>query len=532
MIKYKYIILLFLLPAGLVAQSGNQSTIEGSITFVSSQNIYVKFDNTDGISVGDTLFINNGEKFSPAITVKHLSSKSVAGSPLTELKMAIGDKIVAIIYKDIITEEGSKTLPVVAEVPLIQPEIKNKKNLISKKSFSGRFSVNSYTNFSNISGWTSQRWRYRFTLNDLQVADPSLRLDTYITFAYKSGSWDLVQQNINNALRIYNFALTYTPNKDMDISVGRRINRTATNLGSYDGIDFHYQLGKQKIGVIVGSRPDWSDYSVNFDLFQFGAFISREDIVKDSRIVNTLGIFEQKNNWSTDRRFLYFQHNNNYFANVNMYFSSEVDLYRKVNGAGESSFNLTSLYFNVRYAPVKMFNISASYDSRKNIIYYESFQSYADSLLDSETRHGFRARINLRPVNKIITGISYGYNYRGESIQPSTNYNIFLTYTQLPFVNGSVSANYTNLNTNYINGNIYGLSLIHDLISGLSNISIGYRHVLYKYTSTEFELEQHILSAGLYFNIIRYLSLSLSYEGIFESGRSNSLLFVSMNIRF
>lgn len=532
MIKYIYIILFFLLPAGLIAQSGNQSIVEGSITFISSQNVYVKFDNTDGISVGDTLFINHNKISSPAIVVQHLSSKSVAGAPLSNLKMGVGDNISAIIYEDISTGEGSKSLPVVAEVPLIQSQIKSEKKQISKKPFSGRFSVNSYTNISNVSGWESQRWRYRLSLNELEIADPSLRFDSYITFSYKAGSWDLVQQDLNNALRIYNFSLTYTPTTDLEISVGRRINRTASNIGSYDGLDFQYRLGKHKIGVIVGSRPDWSDFSININLFQYGAFVSREDILKDSRMVNTLGVFEQKNNGSTDRRFLYYQHHNNYITNVNMYFSSEFDLYRKINGVEENSFNLTSLYFNVRYAPVKKVRITASYDSRKNIIYYETFKSYADSLLDSETRHGFRIRLNLRPINRIITGISYGYNDRGESIQPSTNYNIFLTYTRIPFIYGSLSANYTRLNTNYINGEIFGFRFYHDLISGLSNISLGYRRIFYQYTSTKFELNQEIFSAGIYFNLMRSLSLSLSYEGIFESERRNSLLFASLNIRF
>ena len=96
MIKYKYIILFLLLPAVLIAQSGNQSIVEGSITFISSQNVYVKFDNTDGISVGDTLLMKSGEIFTPVVKVQHISSKSVAGPSLTELKMGIGDKIVCL----------------------------------------------------------------------------------------------------------------------------------------------------------------------------------------------------------------------------------------------------------------------------------------------------------------------------------------------------------------------------------------------------------------------------------------------------
>ena len=531
MTKYSFYIIFLLMPAALIAQSGSQSKLEGTVSFISSQNIYVKFDNTDGITVGDTLFIKNREKLSPVIVVKHLSSKSVSGTPTGDQIISKGDKIIAIVSGEKGVEEKSVTPAAAVEMTSAEWDYGRNKNQI-RKSFSGRLSVNSYTNFSNVSGWNSQRWRYRFSLNELEIADSTLRFDTYLTFSYKTDGWDLVKQDINNALRIYNLSLTYMPDRDIDISVGRKINRSASSLGSYDGFDFQYRFGNNKAGIIAGSRPDRSDYSFNFNLFEVGAYFNRVDLIYNSRMENTLGVFEQQNNGNTDRRFLYFQHSNNSITNITMFFSSEIDLYKKVNGVEENTFSLTSLYFNARYSPVRSINLSASYDTRKNIIYYETFKSYADSLLEAETRQGFRFRLNIRPANKIITGISFGYSSRGESIQPSTNYNIFLTYTQLPGVQGSLSANYTRLNTNYVDGNLFGVSLFHDLISGLSNFTLGYRYVSYQYTATDYELKQQIASAGIYINLIRSLTLTVSYEGIFESTRTNSALFAGLNIRF
>ncbi len=530
MMRYTFYIIFLLMTTALIAQSGNQSELEGTVSFISAQNIYVKFIDTEGISVGDTLFIKNREKLFPVIVVKHLSSKSVSGTPTGDQEIRKGDKITAIVYGQ--TETAGESMAAASTVEITSSESNNKNKRYSRKTFSGRFAVNSYTNFSNVSGWNSQRWRYRFSLNELQLADSSLWFDTYLTFSYKTDSWHLVEQDISNALRIYNFSLTYMPGRDITISAGRKNNRSAASLGSYDGIDVQYKFGKNKIGFIAGSRPDWSDYSFNFNLLQFGLFFNRVDLIYNSRLENTLGVFEQRNNGQTDRRFLYFQHSNNTISKVTMFFSSEVDLYKKVNGVEENTFSLTSLYLNARYSPTRSINLSASYDTRKNVIYYETYKSYADSLLEAETRQGFRFRLSIRPVNKIITGVSFGYSSRGEAIQASTNYNAFVTYTRLPLVRGSLSANYTHLNTNYVNGDIIGVRFFHDLISGLSNFSFGYRYVSYQYSSTEYELNQHIGSASIYINLLRSLTLNLSYEGIFESVRSNSLLFAGLNIRF
>ena len=47
---------------------------DGKISFITSQNIYVKFENTEGISVGDTVYYNYNGKFVPAIVVQFLST--------------------------------------------------------------------------------------------------------------------------------------------------------------------------------------------------------------------------------------------------------------------------------------------------------------------------------------------------------------------------------------------------------------------------------------------------------------------------
>ena len=56
----------------------------GKVSFVSSQNIYVRFKSCEGISVGDTLYIPEGDTLVPALIVNSLSSVSCLCSSLSD----------------------------------------------------------------------------------------------------------------------------------------------------------------------------------------------------------------------------------------------------------------------------------------------------------------------------------------------------------------------------------------------------------------------------------------------------------------
>ncbi len=63
--------------------------LEGTVSYISSQNIYVKFKNTEGIETGDTLFIKDKNDYLPAVKVDYRSSTSCAGVSITSKKIEI-----------------------------------------------------------------------------------------------------------------------------------------------------------------------------------------------------------------------------------------------------------------------------------------------------------------------------------------------------------------------------------------------------------------------------------------------------------
>ena len=74
-----FIISIILSGFNLYGQSG-VGFIKGNINFISSQNVYVQFLNTDGIEIGDTLFNFSNNTYQPVLIVKNKSSISCVGT--------------------------------------------------------------------------------------------------------------------------------------------------------------------------------------------------------------------------------------------------------------------------------------------------------------------------------------------------------------------------------------------------------------------------------------------------------------------
>ena len=73
--KIVFTVILIYFSTILKAQTVRE-ILTGKISFVSSQNIYVKFNSTEGISAGDTLYKSSSGVLKPVLSVTNLSSTS------------------------------------------------------------------------------------------------------------------------------------------------------------------------------------------------------------------------------------------------------------------------------------------------------------------------------------------------------------------------------------------------------------------------------------------------------------------------
>ena len=534
--RYTFSLILIIFYALSLSGQTQSSVEEGKISYITSQSIYVKFESTKNIEVGDTLFFQDEGNLIPAMVVNSLSSISCVCTPIFAHDFKVEDNV---FLKKKIVPIPIVAIPVTKQDSILQPAIETdtifdedegKKEL--EQNINGRLSVSSYSNFSNSPAANSQRMRYTFSLNADHIGGSKLSADTYFSFVNSNVNWDEVKSNIFNGLKIYKFSFTYDFNETTNISLGRRINPKLSSVGAIDGLQFEKKFNDFSIGAFVGSRPDYMDYSINLNLFQYGIYAGHEHNAKNGMMQSTLGYIQQDNDWQTDRRFLYFQHINTIVKNLYFFGSAEMDLYKKVNDKQENTFNLTNLYLSLRYRVIKQLSLGLSYSARQNIIYYETYKDFVERLLETETLQGWRFQVNYRPVKYLSLGVNLGYRYRPADPKPSQNMYAYATYSRIPGLDAAVTLSVTLLETSYISGKIYGLGITRDILKGKVNAGFKYKYVDYLYTNTEFTMAQNLGEINLSWRIYKKLSLSVYYEGTFEKKQTFNRIYANLSFRF
>lgn len=504
------------------AAFGQKDTIllKGAVSYVSSQNVYVKFASTEGINNGDTLYMSKNARLLPRLVVKDKSSTSCVCSPLLAEKAKVGEELFA---RTIAKKDSKKEEPVVA-VPTdslikaspepIQTDLGKDEAPDYKEKIKGRISAASYSNLYGSEA--THRMRYAFTLQGNNIGNSRFSMDSYITFRHTIGEWEAVQTNFRDALKVYSFAVKYDLDKKSSITVGRKINQRISSMGAIDGIQAEKGLGNLLIGAIAGSRPDYLDYGLNFNLLQLGVYVGHAS-GKDNKFQQTTFAFiEQRNHSKTDRRFLYFQHSNSIFKDVNVFGSLEVDLFQNIHDTISNTLSLTNLYLSLRYKLTKNISLSASYDNRKNIIYYESYKSYIDQLIDDETRQGLRFNFNYRLFKTITWGVNASWRFQKDRANTSKNLNTYLNFSRIPWIKASASVTANLLQTNYLDSKIFGVRITKEVIPGKLTSDVYFRMVDYQYNSYEYKIQQQIAGVDVSLNLTQKLAFHVYYEGTFD----------------
>jgi len=181
---------------------------------------------------------------------------------------------------------------------------------------------------------------------------------------------------------------------------------------------------------------------------------------------------------------------------------------------------LSSIYASVRYRVSSKLSFFGSYDARKNIIYYETYKSFIDQLLEDEMRQGMRFSFNYRPMKKVTLGANVGYRFERLNPHPAQNINSYLTVNQFSPLRISTTISAVLLQTSYLKGNIYGIRISKDFMKGKLYEEVEFRTVSYRYGFTELPIQQKIIGLNTSIRMSKKLSLSINYEGEIQSNRT------------
>lgn len=545
--KFLLLILTIFLAVPLFSQVETEA-LEGNVTFINHLNVYVSFVNTAGIKVGDSLYVYKDNKLQPVLVVTGLSSSSCVGKAIGDPTFFVTNKIVAAkrISKPIEVLSQQEQEAIAVADAAIRAVGKPKIDQSEVAHFEGRFSVSSYSTITNNSPDSTKnrnslyRMRYNLDLNAQRISNSKVSFETSLAFTHRLFDYNTQY----DGLRIYDFAVKYDLSKTASITAGRKINLNMANVGAVDGVQFEKKFGGFSAGAILGSRPNDSTYGFDAKLVQYGAFIAH-DLEKETGYMNTtFAIFNQTNNFVTDRRYAYFQHSNSLLKNVDLFCSVELDLYKlDRNLKPTSTIDLTGTYASIRYRPWRQLSMAFTYDARNNIYYYETYKKPADSIFDKATRQGYKFQTTVRPFKNVVWGSSAGYRLNPKDTVPALNGNSYVRIENLPFINSAITFNATALKSMYLNGVVYGVTLSRDIIEGKLYAEVQYKKENYEYKptttfykSTNFltnvTTPQNVAELSLDWRFSKKLIISADFEAVFAKDYNYGRIFLNLSHRF
>jgi hypothetical protein len=514
--------LLFLLLMGingfLFAQDPNDR-LHGTISFIASENIYVRFPGTTLIEAGDTLFLEKDGQAIPCLVVISKSSISCIAKTLTGCEVEKNDPVFFQLPandKEIETENKvtEQKQPFSREDKIKEKPSEKPPSKSFKERINGRISAASYSVLSDQGNPGYHNAVGRVSLNAEHIDHSRFSVYAYLNHRQKIKLNEEGPASNEGAFRIYNLAVRYEANHSLSFLLGRQINNKFSSLGAFDGLQVEKGLKNFYGGALIGSRPDIYDFSYNPKLFSYGVYGGYRQAGDKLITESTLGVLEQRNSGAIDRRFFYFQHSGSFLGKLHLFVSTEMDLFQNLPGISGSKPRLTSLYVSTRYRLHQKISLMASYDTRKNIIYYETYSSEIERLLDDDiARQGFRLRINVQPLRQINAGASAGSRFQSDNRNKSTNVNGFIHFTRLPLVDGGLNLNYNLTRSNYLESRILSVTYSRQLINKLLNGYVYYRRLNYAYLIHEKQSPaQQYYGAKMSLQISRDLSFGLMGE--------------------
>lgn len=482
-------LLLLSLVLGLQAQELKQA----SVSYVSAQNIYLRFENTAGLKEGDTLYRQEDRK--ACLQIAKISSVSCLAKRIGDCEINKGDVYFIELTK---AKEAINEEPAVAEGPRGE-SIENRADSLSlaqdrELAPAMRARRKHYIDFGLSNGTTISttaqanyrtNLRTRLRMDSLGGQDLSLEAYGVLQDFRRSYTSDADAFRAN----LYNLALSCRPSEHHQLVLGRKMNRRVASLGAIDGLQWEGNWNNFRIGTIAGSRPDFENFGFNPQLFQFGLYSAYDWRKNRSFGQLSLGLMEQQNSGATDRRFLYTQQNFRW-KRFSAFASAEIDLFENFDTAtAQNTFKLSALYLSARYRFNDRWNLFLSYDTRQQIIFFERFDSEVERLLAEQgAREGWRIRTDFRVFRSTQLGLSYNLRSNPTFGNRSQNLQASLVQYKLPWIGGNLSYRF-NLNQNgNLNSEINSLRYSRNSRSNF-RFSMYYRYASYQYVLREITLD-------------------------------------------
>ncbi len=394
-----------------LAQSISSTSVSqtGVVSYVSKESVYVRFNSTSEIRLGDTLFQFGSRK--PVLIVSKKSSISTINTRIGSTNLLIGDSILffakiqtlkTILKKEenLILRDGKNQIIRSADSVVRKsiPQETTTKSWLwhGNNSITSRYNQTLGSEANRGMNQQYGRFHVRGAKNDSLNS-----LAVHLSGNYQQFSSSFRSSEAPKAGRLYlnQAEIQWRPNSALEFRLGRGFQNGLSSMGALDAARVSYKKYQLQLEAVGGFAPNFRTHQFSTENLAYGLSLKTEQYKKTIKWDASLGWIDQYSQGQIDRRLMLLQgsiFNKKSYA----YFLIENDFTQGINES-----RVQSTYVSMQHRWNSKWNSFFSYDTRTPWIYWRSYdQLTIDDLMEREAQRGFRVRLNYKSSKNINWG--------------------------------------------------------------------------------------------------------------------------------
>lgn len=446
------IVLLLLLGITLASSSRSGVQVLGKVTYVSSEGVYIDVGREAGLTIGDTLQIRRTGHVIATVVVNNISSQSAAAIVLDQsTTIEAGDEI----YGQIRFEAPSVAQELQSVTNSVPEEAARPRNEMRVR---GDVAVSTYQHYDLTDAgrsWSRPGVSTRLTVEDIGSGGLRVELRHRTRLYHRSRPSFDGQDTDDWSHQVYELGLFHDgEGVKSEWGIGRVIAPYVRGVGFIDGLYFARAVNDHyKVGLAAGTSPDYEDSGIDFSRRKLGAYVAYETgDYRDHRLTLSAAFSTEYEKRTVSRDFLYLQGTFAKHGRLTMYHSVGIDLNRdwRYDIAG-NRFTFTNYLTNATLTLHRSARLFFSYDTRKNIRYYENRET-PDSLFDETTNQGLRGGLSVHLSERVNLRASGGIRFRDDTFDDPITGSFSVRLNRFPGQRQSLSLFFTYVKTQFTTG--------------------------------------------------------------------------------